>query len=67
MREAADATPLAAATRYSGVYFAPRRQSDRIKLAMSAFGTKQTWVSALHMSAFVGKADIARTGRHVRL
>ncbi len=25
---------------------------------MSAFGPKQTWPSALHMSAFGGKADI---------
>ena len=25
---------------------------------MSAIGTKQTWASALHMSAFGGKADI---------
>jgi len=25
---------------------------------MSAIGTKQTWVSALHMSAFGGKADM---------
>jgi len=25
---------------------------------MSAFGPKQTWASALHMSAFGGKADI---------
>ena len=59
MREAADATPLAAATRYSGVYFAPRGQSDRIKVAMSAIGTKRTYRVALHMSASGGKADIA--------
>src|SRR5262245_22962906 len=26
---------------------------------MSAYGPKQTWKSALHMSAFGGKADIA--------
>jgi hypothetical protein len=26
---------------------------------MSAIGTKQTWASALHMSAFGGKADTA--------
>jgi len=25
---------------------------------MSAIGTKQTWATALHMSAFGGKADI---------
>ena len=28
---------------------------------MSAIGTKQTWTDALQMSAFGGKADIART------
>ena len=27
-------------------------------MAMSAIGTKQTWASALQMSAFGGKADI---------
>ena len=27
---------------------------------MSAIGTKQTWAHALHMSAFGGKADMAR-------
>ena len=26
--------------------------------AMSAFGTKRTWIGALHMSAFGAKADI---------
>ena len=26
---------------------------------MSAYGPKQTWASALHMSAFGGKADMA--------
>ena len=26
---------------------------------MSAFGPKRTWPSALHMSAFGGKADVA--------
>jgi hypothetical protein len=35
-----------------------RRRGDRIRLAMSAIGTKQTWASAPHMSAFGGKADI---------
>ena len=29
------------------------------RLTMSAIGTKRTWASALHMSAFGGKADIA--------
>ena len=29
-----------------------------MKRSMSAFGTKQTSVVALHMSAFGGKADI---------
>ena len=29
---------------------------------MSAFGPKQTWASALHMSAFGGKADMALCG-----
>jgi hypothetical protein len=27
---------------------------------MSAFGPKQTWPSALHMSAFEGKADMTK-------
>ena len=67
MREAADATPVAAATRYSGVYFAPYGRSDRIKLAMSAIGTKRTCASAPHMSAFGGKADMASALQNVRL
>jgi hypothetical protein len=29
-----------------------------MNIGMSAIGTKQTWASALHMSAFGGKADI---------
>src|SRR6266550_9454390 len=33
---------------------------------MSAIGTKRTFVIALHMSAFGGKADIALTFRNVR-
>jgi hypothetical protein len=33
------------------------RRSDRIG-RLSAIGPKQTWVSALHMSAFGGKPDI---------
>jgi hypothetical protein len=32
---------------------------------MSAFGPKQTWPSALHMSAFGGKADMAFCGAYV--
>jgi hypothetical protein len=28
---------------------------------MSAFGPKQTWPRALHMSAFGGKADILKS------
>src|SRR5262245_25157028 len=35
-----------------------RRRGDRIKGAMSAIGLKRTWTSALHMSAFGGKADM---------
>jgi hypothetical protein len=34
--------------------------------AMSAIGPKQTSVVASHMSAFGGKADMARTGLYVR-
>ena len=34
---------------------------------MSAIGTKQTLASALHMSAFGGKADIAPASRNVGL
>ena len=34
---------------------------------MSALGTKRTCRVALHMSAFGGKADIARTCRNVAL
>jgi hypothetical protein len=30
---------------------------------MSAIGPKQTWASALHMSAFEGKADMAVCGK----
>ena len=33
---------------------------------MSAIGPKQTWLIALHMSAFGGKADVAQTCRYVR-
>jgi len=32
---------------------------------MSAFGPKQTWAFALHVSAFGGKADMARAPRNV--
>ena len=31
---------------------------------MSAFGPKQTWALALHMSAFGGKADMAVCGKY---
>ena len=34
---------------------------------MTAYGTKRTWVSALHMSAFGAKADIASALQNVRL
>src|SRR5262249_26118355 len=44
-----------------------RRRADRIVLAMSAIGPKRTWLVAPHMSAFGGKADIARTLVHVYL
>ena len=33
---------------------------------MSAIGPKQTWPSALHMSAFGGKADITSAGIRFR-
>jgi hypothetical protein len=36
-----------------------RRRGHRISNPMSAFGPKQTFHFALHMSAFGGKADIA--------
>ena len=32
--------------------------------AMSAFGPKQTWASAAHMSALGGKADIINSRRY---
>src|SRR5215475_11139122 len=35
-----------------------RQRGDRMSNVMSAIGPKQTWVCALHMSAFRGKADI---------
>jgi hypothetical protein len=38
-----------------------------MRLPMSAIGTKQTWTSALHMSAFGGKADMTIAVRDVRL
>jgi hypothetical protein len=37
-----------------------------MKLAMSAFGPKQTSLAAPHMSAFGGKADMASCTAHVR-
>ena len=33
--------------------------------AMSAIGTKRTWASALHMSAFGGRADMTYCTAHV--
>ena len=42
-------------------------RANRTELAMFAFGTKQTWASALQMSAIGSKADIARALRNVRL
>jgi hypothetical protein len=40
------------------------RQSmrDVLHAQMSAFGPKQTWAVAMHMSAFGGKADMAGCG-----
>jgi len=35
-------------------------------IAMSAIGPKQTWTSALQMSAFEGKADMTFCGAYVR-
>jgi hypothetical protein len=32
---------------------------------MSAYGPKQTWPRAVHMSAFEGKADMTFCGAHV--
>src|SRR6185295_13865714 len=43
-----------------------RRRGDRIRLPMSAIGTKRTCRVAPHMSAFGGKADIMRTCRDCR-
>ena len=34
---------------------------------MSAIGPKQTWMNALHMSAFGGKADMPFCAAHVGL
>src|SRR5262249_45917701 len=38
------------------------QRGDRIGDPMSAFGPKQTWTSATHMSAFGGKADMPFCG-----
>ena len=32
---------------------------------MSPYGTKRTWINALHMSAFGGKADMTFCAAHV--
>ena len=42
----------------------PRRRGNPMSLAMSAFGTKRTWLVALQMSAIGGKADIYWIIRH---
>jgi hypothetical protein len=39
-----------------------RRPGDRMNDVMSAFGPKQTWAIAPHMSAFGGKADMGYCG-----
>jgi hypothetical protein len=46
----------------------PTRQGwlARPSVRMSAFGPKQTWPSALHMSAIGGKADMPFCGANVR-
>src|SRR5207342_3058355 len=44
-----------------------RGRGDRVKRLMSAIGTKRTFDIALHMSAFVGKADMAIALPNVRL
>jgi hypothetical protein len=44
----------------------PCRRGDRMRLAMSAIGTKRTSPNALHMSAFGGRADMAFCTANVR-
>ena len=44
-----------------------RRRGNRIKLAMSAIGTKRTLRVAPHMSAIGGKADMPFCTANVRL
>jgi hypothetical protein len=41
-------------------------QQRKCQQAMSAFGPKQTWASALHMSAIEGKADMTFCTAYVR-
>ena len=43
-----------------------QRGKQKLVEPMSAIGTKRTCRVALHMSAFGGKADIARTSQNVR-
>ena len=40
---------------------------NSLDVQMSAIGTKRTFLLALHMSAFGGKADIAPASQNVRL
>src|SRR5262245_50721882 len=44
---------------------ADQSDSSRASTMMSAFGPKQTWTSAVHMSAFGGKADMGFCGANV--
>ena len=44
----------------------PSLDSERIGVLMSAIGTKRTSASALHMSAFGGKADMTFCTANVR-
>jgi hypothetical protein len=41
-------------------------RSTLLPTGLSAYGPKQTWMSALHMSAFGGKADMAFCSANVR-
>ena len=51
------------------VYRANSQQADKsmAHIARPAIGPKQTWASAVHMSAFGGKADIALGSSHLAL
>ena len=51
--EDADQNPFAVSSGHG-----PTQRLLLVGLGMSAFGPKQTWASALHMSAFRGKADL---------